>query len=104
VASSADAGPLARNPRGRRLRGLVARGAHAPAHDAIEQLLRAHRAAHPRADLAMLRHAYEVAELLHQGQRRHSGEPLITHPLAVVTIPAERIDVDATTLAPILAA
>jgi hypothetical protein len=54
VASSADAGPLARNPRGRRLRGLVARGAHAPAHDAIERLLRAHRAAHPRADLESL--------------------------------------------------
>jgi len=94
---SADAGPLARNPRGRRLRGLVPRGAPAPGRDAIEPLVRAHRAAHPRADLVMLRRAYDVAEELHRGQRRHSGEPFITHPLAVAAILAE-LGVDTTTL------
>ena len=94
---SADAGSLARNPRGRRLRDLVARGGHATERDAIEPLVRAHRAAHPRADLAMLRHAYEVAELLHREQRRHSGEPFITHPLAVAAILAD-LGVDTTTL------
>ena len=94
---SADVGPLARNQRGRRLRGLVARGAHDPEHDAIEPLLRAHRSAHPRADLAMLRHAYEVAERMHRGQLRRSGEPFITHPLAVGSILAE-LGVDTTTL------
>jgi guanosine-3',5'-bis(diphosphate) 3'-pyrophosphohydrolase len=97
VAVSADAGSLARNPRGRRLRDLVARGGHATERDAIEPLVRAHRAAHPRADLAMLRHAYEVAELLHREQRRHSGEPFITHPLAVAAILAD-LGVDTTTL------
>jgi GTP diphosphokinase / guanosine-3',5'-bis(diphosphate) 3'-diphosphatase len=97
VAVSADAGPLARNPRGRRLRGLVARGAHPPGRDAIDALERAHRAAHPRADLGMLRHAYEVAEQLHRGQQRRSGEPFITHPLAVAVILAD-LGVDTTTL------
>jgi GTP diphosphokinase / guanosine-3',5'-bis(diphosphate) 3'-diphosphatase len=97
VTADADAAPLARSPRGRRLRGLVTRGAHAGEQDAIEPLLRAHRAAHPRADLAMLRHAYQVAELQHRGQRRRSGEPFITHPLAVAAILAE-LGVDTTTL------
>jgi guanosine-3',5'-bis(diphosphate) 3'-pyrophosphohydrolase len=97
VAVSADAGPLARNPRGRRLRDLVTRGPHGPVEDAIEPLLRAHRAAHPRADLGMLRHAYEVAERMHSGQLRRSGEPFITHPVAVATILAE-LGVDTTTL------
>jgi GTP pyrophosphokinase len=60
-------------------------------------LLRAHRRAHPKADLAMLRRAYEVAERLHREQLRHSGEPFITHPLAVAGILAE-LGVDTTTL------
>jgi GTP diphosphokinase / guanosine-3',5'-bis(diphosphate) 3'-diphosphatase len=97
VSADADAGPLARSPRGRRLRGLVTRGTHVPAEDPIEPLLRAHRATHPRADLAMLRHAYDVAEQLHRGQRRRSGEPFITHPLMVATILAD-LGVDTTTL------
>jgi GTP pyrophosphokinase len=59
--------------------------------------VRAHRAAHPKADLAMLERAYEVAELLHRDQRRRSGEPYITHPLAVAAILAE-LGVDTTTL------
>ncbi len=83
--------------RGRRLRGLVARGASAPGPGAIGPLVRAHRAAHPKADLAMLLRAYEVAELLHRGQQRRSGEPFITHPLAVAGILAD-LGVDTTTL------
>ncbi|HZD72983.1 MAG TPA: HD domain-containing protein, partial [Actinomycetota bacterium] len=79
------------------MRDLVSRGAHAGEQDAIEPLVRAHRAAHPRADVAMLRRAYEVAELLHREQRRRSGEPYITHPLAVAAILAD-LGVDTTTL------
>jgi GTP pyrophosphokinase len=97
VTAEAEAGPLARAPRGRRLRDLVSRGAHAGEQDAIEPLVRAHRAAHPRADVAMLRRAYEVAELLHREQWRRSGEPYITHPLAVAAILAD-LGVDTTTL------
>ena len=44
----------------------------------------------------MLR-AYEVAEQRHEGQTRRSGDPYITHPLAVTTILAE-LGMDTTTL------
>lgn len=33
--------------------------------------------------------AYELAKTAHEGQRRHTGEPYITHPLAVAKILAE---------------
>lgn len=55
----------------------------------IEPLLRTVRANHPKADLAMLERAYQVAERAHRGQRRKSGDPYITHPVAVATILAE---------------
>ncbi len=92
----ADAGTAPR-PRSR-LRSLVGRsGPPLPGREAIEPLVRAHRATHPKADLAMLRRAYDVAELLHREQLRRSGEPFITHPLAVAVILAE-LGVDTTTL------
>lgn len=40
-------------------------------------------------DLERIIHAYEVAERLHRGVNRKSGEPYITHPVAVATILAE---------------
>ncbi|QJC22679.1 RelA/SpoT family protein [Arcanobacterium buesumense] len=40
-------------------------------------------------NLDRLIHAYEVAEKLHRGVVRKSGEPYITHPVAVATILAE---------------
>ncbi len=55
----------------------------------LEPLFRAVRANHPKADLALLERAYLTAERLHRGQKRKSGEPYITHPLAVTTILAE---------------
>jgi len=63
----------------------------------LEPLLGAHRAAHPRADVRLLVRAYEVADRCHQGQLRKSGDPYITHPLAVATILAE-LGMDTTTL------
>ncbi|MCD0451925.1 HD domain-containing protein [Actinocorallia sp. API 0066] len=54
--------------------------------DAVEPLVAAFRAAHPASDPAELRRAYEVAERMHRGQMRKSGNPYITHPLAVATI------------------
>ena len=56
---------------------------------AIEPLLRAVRANHPKADTSLIVRAYTVAEQAHTGQRRKSGEPYITHPVAVATILAE---------------
>ena len=55
----------------------------------LEPLFRAVRTNHPKADLALLERAYGVAERMHEGQMRKSGDPYITHPLAVTTILAE---------------
>ncbi len=52
----------------------------------LEPLFRAVRANHPKADLALLERAYVTAERLHGTQTRKSGDPYITHPLAVTTI------------------
>ncbi|KNX37152.1 RelA/SpoT family protein [Luteipulveratus halotolerans] len=55
----------------------------------LEPLLRTVRTTHPKADTALIERAYEVAERYHRGQMRKSGDPYITHPLAVTTILAE---------------
>ncbi|MEU6881713.1 HD domain-containing protein [Streptomyces sp. NPDC046712] len=65
--------------------------------DAIGHVAEAHRAHHPDADLAVLRRAYVLAEFSHRGQSRKSGEPYITHPLAVTLILAE-LGAETTTL------
>ena len=56
---------------------------------AIEPLVRVVRANHPRVDTSILERAYRVAERAHTGQLRKSGDPYITHPVAVATILAE---------------
>ncbi|KPI14169.1 (p)ppGpp synthetase I, SpoT/RelA [Actinobacteria bacterium OK074] len=65
--------------------------------DAISHVAEAHRAHHPDADLEALRRAYVLAESSHRGQMRKSGEPYITHPLAVTLILAE-LGAETTTL------
>jgi GTP pyrophosphokinase len=55
----------------------------------LEPLAAVHRELHPKADLTLLQRAYDVAEEAHRGQRRKSGDPYITHPLAVATILGE---------------
>ena len=55
----------------------------------LEPLVKTVKATHPKADVRMIEHAYEVAAAQHAGQRRDSGDPYITHPLAVATILAE---------------
>lgn len=45
--------------------------------------------AHPGADIRPIERAYAVAARVHRGQRRKSGDPYITHPIAVATIVAE---------------
>src|SRR5262252_1963812 len=65
--------------------------------DPLEYLIRTHRAIHRDGDARALRHGYEVAERLHRGQWRKSGEAYITHPLAVAQILAE-LGMDTTTL------
>jgi GTP diphosphokinase / guanosine-3',5'-bis(diphosphate) 3'-diphosphatase len=63
----------------------------------LEPLAALHRQSHPKADLALLQRAYDVAEDAHANQKRKSGDPYITHPLAVATILAG-LGMDTTTL------
>ncbi|MFD4691668.1 RelA/SpoT family protein [Streptomyces sp. NPDC058463] len=65
--------------------------------DAIGHVAETHRAHYPDADLNNLRRAYVLAESSHRGQMRKSGEPYITHPLAVTLILAE-LGAETTTL------
>ncbi|MDG4865078.1 HD domain-containing protein, partial [Streptomyces sp. T-3] len=65
--------------------------------DAIGHVAEVHRAHYPDADMEALRKAYVLAESSHRGQMRKSGEPYITHPLAVTLILAE-LGAETTTL------
>jgi guanosine-3',5'-bis(diphosphate) 3'-pyrophosphohydrolase len=73
---------------GRGMRARLARmGTRSQASNPVlEPLFRAVRANHPKADLALLERAYTTAETMHGTQMRKSGDPYITHPLAVTTI------------------
>ena len=55
----------------------------------LEPLIKTIRAHHPKADVRTVERAYEVAAHWHKDQKRKSGDPYITHPLAVATILAE---------------
>ncbi|EFQ83871.1 RelA/SpoT family protein [Aeromicrobium marinum DSM 15272] len=55
----------------------------------LEPLLKIYRGTHPKGDVTAIQKAYEIAERMHDGQTRKSGDPYITHPLAVATILAE---------------
>ena len=56
---------------------------------AVDALLKTVRLHNPKADLAVVERAYAVAEKAHSGQKRKSGEPYITHPVAVAQILAD---------------
>jgi GTP diphosphokinase / guanosine-3',5'-bis(diphosphate) 3'-diphosphatase len=56
---------------------------------AVDTLLRTVRTHHPKADLSLIERAYTAAERAHDGQKRRSGEPYITHPVAVAQILAD---------------
>ena len=72
------------------LRRLVPRiFSRGSAPGAVDQLIRTVRGNHPRADLTVIERAYAVAERAHRGQKRRSGEPYITHPIAVAQILAD---------------
>ena len=55
----------------------------------LEPVIRTLRRYHPKADTRTLERAYEMAEYLHRDQKRRSGEPYITHPVAVASILAD---------------
>ncbi|GAB2940237.1 hypothetical protein GCM10027280_30810 [Micromonospora polyrhachis] len=82
-------------PLTRRLRALLSRP---PAQeDPVARLTQSHRSIHPGTDTTVLRRSYAIAESMHRGQFRKSGEPYITHPLAVAEICAD-LGMDTTTL------
>src|ERR1700738_4266469 len=85
----------------RRVRARLGRRITAERSSSVKQVLEplagVPREVHPNADLTLLQSAYDVAEEKHRGQRRKSGDPYITHPLAVATILAE-LGMDTTTL------
>jgi GTP pyrophosphokinase len=60
----------------------------------LDQILSEVAGYHPSADLALIRRAYTFAAEAHDGQTRKSGDPYVTHPLAVAQVIAElKLDV-----------
>ena len=55
----------------------------------LEPLRRKLKQFHPKSNWDTVERAYEVAAYYHRDQRRRSGEPYITHPVAVAEILAE---------------
>ena len=55
----------------------------------LEPLLRTIRKYHPKGDIRLVERAYDMADYLHRDQLRKSGEPYITHPVAVAGILAD---------------
>ncbi|MGB3302264.1 RelA/SpoT family protein [Gordonia sp. (in: high G+C Gram-positive bacteria)] len=84
-----DSSPLS----SRRVRARLARRMTAAPRSGVapvlEPLVTLHREVYPKADVAVLSQAYAVADEHHAGQFRKSGDPYITHPLAVATILAD---------------
>lgn len=78
-------------PTSARVRSRLARigSRSSSANPVLDPLLRIYRGTHPKGDVAAIQKAYDVAERMHEGQTRKSGDPYITHPLAVTTILAE---------------
>ena len=68
----------------------------------INDLVARVQAYNPRSDTALLRAAYDFAKQVHAGQRRRSGEPYFTHPVAVAALLAEQRLDDATLVTAIL--
>src|SRR5262245_18647535 len=84
----------------RRVRARLARrmtAQRSAVNPVLEPLVAVHKGFVPKANLSLLQKAYEVAELRHADQMRRSGDPYITHPLAVANILAE-LGMDTTTL------
>ncbi|MEU1471429.1 bifunctional (p)ppGpp synthetase/guanosine-3',5'-bis(diphosphate) 3'-pyrophosphohydrolase [Streptomyces sp. NPDC005761] len=93
---AAPTGPVTRSGgSSNRVRARLARlgvQRSSPYNPVLEPLLRTVRSNDAKIESSTLRqieNAYQVAERWHRGQKRKSGDPYITHPLAVTTILAE---------------
>ena len=92
---SKSASSASRRVRARLARRMTAQ--RSTVNPVLEPLVAVHREFYPKANLALLQRAYDVAEQKHADQLRQSGDPYITHPLAVANILAE-LGMDTTTL------
>ncbi|MFT4043478.1 MAG: RelA/SpoT family protein [Gordonia sp. (in: high G+C Gram-positive bacteria)] len=100
VAAGIPAPDTAHTSASRRVRARLARrmtATRSTVRPVLEPLVALHREIYPKADVVLLQHAYDVADERHRGQTRKSGDPYITHPLAVATILAD-LGMDTTTL------
>ncbi|NOY56270.1 MAG: bifunctional (p)ppGpp synthetase/guanosine-3',5'-bis(diphosphate) 3'-pyrophosphohydrolase [Actinobacteria bacterium] len=57
-----------------------------PTDEAMDRILSAYAAHHPNGDAEAIRRAYELGRRQHEGQIRQTGDPYITHPVAVTEI------------------
>jgi len=71
------------------VKAVLPRRHKVPVDSALRPLLDAFHARHPRADTALVEHAYDVAREAHKDQVRRSGDPYIAHPLGVAVILAD---------------
>jgi len=77
---------------------VLPRRHRAPVDSALSPVLDAYVHRHPKAETALVEHAYELARDAHKDQVRRSGDPFIAHPLGVALILAE-LGLDDVTLA-----
>ncbi len=86
-----------RRVRARLARRMTGQRGIAAVKPVLEPLATVHRELYPKANLQLLQRAFDVADEKHAHQFRKSGDPYITHPLAVANILAE-LGMDTTTL------
>ena len=69
---------------------------------ASDDLIGRVRSYNPRSDTRLIKAAYDYALAAHEGQFRRSGEPYVTHPVAVAALLAEQRLDDATIITALL--
>lgn len=55
----------------------------------VHRIMKIAKSNYPKSNVTKIMHAYEVANTMHRGQKRKSGEPFIDHPLEVALMLAE---------------
>ncbi|WP_345495840.1 RelA/SpoT family protein [Nocardia callitridis] len=97
LAPSSVPSSASRRVRARLARRMTGQRGIAAVKPVLEPLATVHRELYPKANLTLLQRAFDVADEKHRHQFRKSGDPYITHPLAVANILAE-LGMDTTTL------
>ena len=67
-------------------------GNRATVNHLLDPLVSAMRANDPRVDTSLVERAFSAADKAHAGQKRKSGQPYITHPVAVAIVRGEDDD------------